>query len=374
MRSPSIVAQSGTRGREPVGEQDRVGLELLDAFVGVGRDRVRAGEAAGAAQQPHALRLEQAGDAVAQRRPPCPRCGRAARRRRGGRPRRAPSCLARASSVSSLPVATIALLGMQSQRCAAPPTMSRSIIVTSAPSDAATVAAVLPAGPPPMITNRTGMWSRLRAAAAPTLTTRAGAPHRRAHRRRGDPRARSRDCGPTRSACTSPTPSGAGRPTVRSAPGNEHDDAARGRAHRAAAPPTRRAGRCASCRTCTRSSATVRRPARTKSIVLLPRARRGSSTRSRSMPRPTCSSRCATAPRIHLDAGLAYAQPFVNHGQGRGRVDRASARPAGRARRSSRRCVDDLARPLRTRRPRSRGRRHRRRGRPGLPRATRPAR
>src|SRR5437773_630697 len=41
--------------------------------------------------------------------------------------------------------------GMQSQRCAAPPTMSRSINVTSAPSRAACVAALLPAGPPPMI-------------------------------------------------------------------------------------------------------------------------------------------------------------------------------------------------------------------------------
>jgi hypothetical protein len=35
--------------------------------------------------------------------------------------------------------------------------MSRSIIVTSAPSRAAVVAAVLPAGPPPMITKRKGM-------------------------------------------------------------------------------------------------------------------------------------------------------------------------------------------------------------------------
>ena len=42
MRSPSIAAQSGTRGREPVDEQDRVGFELLGAVVGVGRDRVRA--------------------------------------------------------------------------------------------------------------------------------------------------------------------------------------------------------------------------------------------------------------------------------------------------------------------------------------------
>ncbi len=41
---------------------------------------------------------------------------------------------------------------MQSQRCAAPPTMSRSISVTSAPRVAATVAQVLPAGPPPRIT------------------------------------------------------------------------------------------------------------------------------------------------------------------------------------------------------------------------------
>ena len=54
------------------------------------------------------------------------------------------------------PVAIMALDGMQSHRWAAPPTMSRSISVTSAPSRAAWVAAVLPAGPPPMITKRTG--------------------------------------------------------------------------------------------------------------------------------------------------------------------------------------------------------------------------
>ncbi len=44
--------------------------------------------------------------------------------------------------------------GMQSQRCAAPPMTSRSMSVTSAPSDAATVAHVFPAGPAPMITMR----------------------------------------------------------------------------------------------------------------------------------------------------------------------------------------------------------------------------
>src|ERR687892_1321976 len=53
-------------------------------------------------------------------------------------------------------VAIIALEGMQSRRWAAPPTMSRSMSVTSAPRRAAVVAAVLPAGPPPMITKRRG--------------------------------------------------------------------------------------------------------------------------------------------------------------------------------------------------------------------------
>ena len=52
------------------------------------------------------------------------------------------------------PVAIMALEGMQSHRLAAPPTMSRSISVTSTPSMAACVAAWLPAGPPPMITKR----------------------------------------------------------------------------------------------------------------------------------------------------------------------------------------------------------------------------
>src|SRR5690348_14914203 len=53
--------------------------------------------------------------------------------------------------------------GMQSHRCAAPPTTSRSTSVTSAPSVAATVAAVLPAGPPPMITSRRVMHPNLEA-------------------------------------------------------------------------------------------------------------------------------------------------------------------------------------------------------------------
>ncbi len=52
------------------------------------------------------------------------------------------------------PVAIIVFDGMQSHRWAAPPTTSRSTIVTWAPRRAAYVAAVLPAGPPPMITKR----------------------------------------------------------------------------------------------------------------------------------------------------------------------------------------------------------------------------
>src|SRR5581483_10079111 len=60
------------------------------------------------------------------------------------------------------PVAIIAFDGMQSHRWAAPPIRSRSTIVTSAPRRAACVAAVLPAGPPPMITKRRGTGFRLR--------------------------------------------------------------------------------------------------------------------------------------------------------------------------------------------------------------------
>ena len=53
-------------------------------------------------------------------------------------------------------VATRALEGMQSNRCAAPPSTSASTSVTAAPSAAATPAAAVPAGPPPMMTRRSG--------------------------------------------------------------------------------------------------------------------------------------------------------------------------------------------------------------------------
>ena len=57
-------------------------------------------------------------------------------------------------ALTAPPVAIIAFEGMQSSKCAAPPIMSRSIMVTSAPSRAAHVAAVFPPGPPPIITKR----------------------------------------------------------------------------------------------------------------------------------------------------------------------------------------------------------------------------
>ena len=60
----------------------------------------------------------------------------------------------RPTAARAPPVAIIAFDGMQSHRWAAPPITSCSITVTSAPRRAAWVAAVLPAGPPPMITKR----------------------------------------------------------------------------------------------------------------------------------------------------------------------------------------------------------------------------
>src|SRR4051794_20895936 len=84
------------------------------------------------------------------------------------------------------PVAIIVFDGMQSHRCAAPPTMSRSIIVTCAPCRAAWVAAVLPAGPPPMMRNRTltaAGYFRGPATRAGALLALARLQHRRRRRR-----------------------------------------------------------------------------------------------------------------------------------------------------------------------------------------------
>src|SRR5580704_7858636 len=72
-----------------------------------------------------------------------------------------PSMLERRANESPPPAAIIALEGIQSHRFAAPPTMSRSIMVTCAPRRAAVAAAAAPAGPPPSMTRRTGMSCRL---------------------------------------------------------------------------------------------------------------------------------------------------------------------------------------------------------------------
>src|SRR6266566_864576 len=89
------------------------------------------------------------------------RSRRATRSRRPSAAR--PITSARSNSDRNPPVAIIALDGTQSHRWAAPPTRSRSMRVTSAPSRAATVAAVFPPGPPPTMTNLTLMWERLTA-------------------------------------------------------------------------------------------------------------------------------------------------------------------------------------------------------------------
>ena len=111
-----------------------------------------------------ALALEQAAHRRARAGPRWRRCGCAAPRSRA-----TADTLVRPMPSDGLicdrapPVAIMAFDGMQSHRWAAPPTMSRSISVTSAPSRAAWVAAWLPAGPPPMITNRFAMGRGYRA-------------------------------------------------------------------------------------------------------------------------------------------------------------------------------------------------------------------
>ena len=238
-RSPSTGANSGTRGREPVATTTKSASSSSMPVGGLDDDLVRPLEPAGAAEEPDLLRLEQVHDRVVQALPRSTRPARGARRGRR-RPRPAgPSRALRPSSASSPPVAIIAFDGMQSHRWAAPPMTSRSTSVTSAPSVAATVAHVLPAGPPPRITSRTpemrvthpGYGTPLACGSVPELRHdelsgrwvllapgRAARPHTFPASAL-DARARRRDC----PFC----------------PGNEHDDAARGVPHRAAARPTR---------------------------------------------------------------------------------------------------------------------------------------
>ena len=131
----------------------------------------------------------------------------------------------------------------------------------------------------------------------------------------------------------------------RAAPGERRDlsvlprqrarDPARGRAPRRRARPTRRAGRCASSRTSTRSSATAS-PGAHEVVIFSPAhdadlgalSDDGGGRRAARAARPR-----ALPPRRRLSVRAGLRQP----GQGRGRVDRASARAARRARLRARR-------------------------------------
>ena len=161
------------------GDHEDVARDLgAAAGLALDRDRVRVDEAGGAADELHALRLEQI------RGPSVRSCSSiACTRWRSAVTSSAPFAArpivaARSSPTSSPPVAIMAFEGMQSHRWAAPPMTSRSTRVTSAPSVAATVAAVLPPGPPPMITSR-------RVTRAKLTPPRHGLPVRSAERRCG---------------------------------------------------------------------------------------------------------------------------------------------------------------------------------------------
>ena len=242
---------------------------------------------------------------------------------------RCPSALspivwARSSSTSSPPVAMSAFDGMQSQRWAAPPTMSLSTSVTSAPRVAATVAHVLPAGPPPRITTL-GMPRNGRAA-VPAVGS--WSPPRNLiamSQLRHDPLS-GRDVivAAGRGGATDdvrlvgdrrrPAPASA-----RSAPAPSRRRRRRSRAS-ATASPTSRAGRSARSRTSTPSSMPTRswccRPTTVRSPT------------SPTAKRPRCSPCCATA-CTHTSRRVTCTAS---------RSSTTCARPARRSRTRTRRC------------------------------------
>ena len=360
MRSPSIVAQSGTRGREPVDEQDRVGLDLLDAVVG---RRPRPCTRPTSRPVPRMRRTpcdsSRLVTPVAQLRPPCRRCARAARRRRGGRDASSPIVLAR-RELGQL----VAGRDHRLARDAVPE-------VRGAADDVALDQRHLGA-------ERRGDGRRGVAGGTATDDHEAHG-HAVQATRRGPPsltvrcsnscvdeltgdardrRARRAHCGPTRSAFT---PTRCPR-RVADVPVLPRATSTRRRPRsRASAParPTRRAGTCASCRTCTRSSATAS-PGAHEVVDLLARARPPTSARSpHRRRRPTCWSRCATAPRFHLAAGLR-ARAARSSTRARRRARRSSIRTRSSSRSTSCRRASTRARPLRGAEPRPRARRDRR--------------
>ncbi len=298
----------------PGRQQDRVGFELLGTVLGVGRDGVRAGEPAAYPARGERPATRAGSSLRCGASPPCPRSACAARRRRGSPRLRGPSSARGPARPSALPVATIALLGMQSQRCAAPPTMSRSIIVTSAPIDAATVAAVLPAGPPPMITNRTAMlpgyapWAAYPDPSMQQLLVDGLT---------GDQviLAPARALRPdTFRVQSEPVP--ASVPDLSVLRRQRARDPARGRALR----PGRagHAGLDGARRPQQVPARGRRRARRARGRDLLPRARRRPEPRCRPTRQPTCWSRCVTACASISRRAASTRQAFVNQGKAAG--------------------------------------------------------
>ena len=100
-------------------------------------------------------------------------------------------------------------------------------------------------------------------------------------------------------------------------PGHEHETPPEVARVPDPARPTRRGGRCGSCRTSTRSSAAAS-PGAHEVVVLSPAHDADFGALSPSRRPPTCCSRCATAPRFHLAPGCRYVQAFVNQGKAAG--------------------------------------------------------
>ena len=150
-RSPSTGANSGTRGREPVDTSTK------SASISSSPASVVATTQRGPVRRPVPRITRTLCDSSKVSIVCCTRLSIDCTRSRSASMSRRPSAAmpivcARLSSASSPPVAISAFDGMQSHRWAAPPTTSRSMTVTSAPSVAATLAHVLPAGPPPITT------------------------------------------------------------------------------------------------------------------------------------------------------------------------------------------------------------------------------
>ncbi len=168
IRSPSTGAQSGTHGREPVDTSATsngmrtapCSVSASTVLASTNRPRPltsstpcdRSMSVAPWARVP--VMLSRWSVSLRMSSPTCPAS-------------LSPTSLAMRMAAIRVELATIAFEGMQSHRWAAPPTMASSTRVTSAPSVAATVAAALPAGPPPTTTMRTRLSLCIRLLGSP---------------------------------------------------------------------------------------------------------------------------------------------------------------------------------------------------------------